>query len=109
MSDRIERLRLTSQDAERLNLGHPSTDLQAPKDHWAFASAQLDRVLSAEVTCPRCEGTGIERKDGMEYECRLCGDTGGIRFGYKKIYMKRNRGTGRVTVRQILERDGGEK
>ena len=108
MSDRIERLRLT--DAAMWEMVKEPAEKQLAFTCAAIArNAQLELVLSAEVTCPRCEGDGIERKDGMEYECWLCGDTGGIRFGYKKIYMKRNRGTGKVTVRQLLERDGGEK
>ena len=55
MSDRIERLRLT--DAAMWEMVKEPAEKQLAFTCAAIArNAQLELVLSAEVTCPRCEG-----------------------------------------------------
>ena len=99
MSDRIERLRLTPKERETAYTGDLAIFF-APHGLEQVANAQLERVLSAEVGC-RClttyrvsdgqlEVTAYDRSHAIQ-GCNLCA------------------GTGKVTVRQILERDGGEK
>lgn len=68
------------------------------------ADAQLNKVLNTEVDCPRCEGKGVERKDGMEFRCGLCGGDEVFRSGHTKVYHK---GAGRVSIRALLERSQG--
>ena len=41
----LEMAQLTAEDAERLHLGHSSTDLQALEDHWVFANAATRKAF----------------------------------------------------------------
>ena len=89
MSDRIETLKLTD---EQMLAAAQRIDSRIPTLR-GVANAQLERVLDATVTCPKCEGAKtLPPASGERWvNCYYCD------------------GTGTVTVRQILERDGGEK
>ena len=99
MSDRIERLRLT--DAAMWEMVKEPAEKQLAFTCAAIArNAQLEHVLDAEIGC-RCLTTYKVSDGKLEVTtyakshaikgCNLCA------------------GTGRVTVRQVLQRDGGER
>ena len=124
MSDRIERLRLDDKGVLLAQIAQPDSKDTPFADVIAFlggdiddtetllkighaiANAQLDKVLDAEVECPMCYGSGVTRDATLEFECRLCGNVGAVNVGYTSVYHK---GTGRISIRTLLERDGGEK
>ena len=119
MSDRIERLRLGELDYNDAIMADPECkpdDNQHCAKHnrsWqiceysAIADAQLERVLDAEVTCPRCDQQGYREDEEQDFHvCSLCGDGRVVNW---REWDERLKGTGTVTVRQLLERDGGEQ
>lgn len=103
MSDRIKRLRLTEQECGKIWHDVGADDLIGSRtgmealDVWnkltslqdATANAQLERVLQATVTCWVCGGKG--EFASLSLTCSYCDSNG------------------RVTLRTLLERDGGEK
>ena len=98
-NDRIESLKLTAAERERAYHGE-TLGFFSPHGLEQVADAQLERVLSAEIKCLRCNGSG--RRYG--HMCRTCG---GKPIGGRTDHKPR--GSGTVALRQILERDGGEK
>ena len=104
----IEALRLTDLDMAKV-----FSDTEHKPYFRAIADAQLDRVLDASVTCPRCDGKKNVSMESKGFLYKHGGYSGAI-INYDApntidVPCTNCHGTGTVTIRTLLERDGGEK